>query len=564
MLGLLQAPLDRRFALRQPGPLARRLIALAAPLVRHMAPNDKWSLGVHAAYWMRAVAEPKLLPCPPPKRLLLFAAYRNQFTLDVSLAALLAWRGHHVVLGYLPRLGSPIKPPLDDHHEAQRYLAAAFRRMERASGGRVQAVDLTAFEAEGADPEAWFVERQSLADSVMRLRLESVDPSLPDHAEALRHYRKRGVAAYRAASGYLARHRGDLDVVLVPNGMSFEPAYVAEAATRAGLALVTFEKFAFRYTRVVTHGGPIFTFHDLGRIWERRAELGLESGELRSAAVAKGREILDERRRSSTRHWAWKYQAAPDQSDEEALRGAGLDPSQPFLLVCTNVPYDAGYYQFTRLFGSMREWLVESVRFLLRETETTVVVRVHPGEALHYKGNESSVTNLVQAGLAGHPRLHTIGPEVAVNTYPLMAACRAGVVFSSTTGIEMAMLGRPVVVGADVYYARRGFTRDCATREDYFGALRSAAAQDAPDEERQRTAEAAALFYYVLHFIQQHPYGYDKGGDLNRCPPHRLVGTEAVKPMLPFLDTITQTPDEFERELVRLYGTSDGRLAGLR
>ncbi len=81
----------------------------------------------------------------------------------------------------------------------------------------------------------------------------------------------------------------------------------------------------------------------------------------------------------------------------------------------------------------MRDWLIETVRHLLEHTDLPIVVRVHPGEMLHYSGRERSVDNLKVSGLLGHPRLRVIGPEGKINTYPLMQNCRVGVVFSSTT-----------------------------------------------------------------------------------------------------------------------------------
>jgi hypothetical protein len=68
-------------------------------------------------------------------------------------------------------------------------------------------------------------------------------------------------------------------------------------------------------------------------------------------------------------------------------------------LVCTNVPYDAGYDKLCRIFPSMREWLVHTVRLLMEKTDLPIVVRAHPGEAAHYGGKERSEDNLAAAGL---------------------------------------------------------------------------------------------------------------------------------------------------------------------
>jgi hypothetical protein len=545
----LLSPLDKFYFSRQPGPMMRRIIGAAGPLLRVVPANDKWSLVVHAAQWMRVTEEPPLQPLLPTKRVFIFTTFRGEFTLDLSYAALLAWRGHQVTIGYLPHLQSPIKPPFSRHPNTAPYLASVFAEVATASKGRVIGIDLSKLPP-GANPDPAFVERQSHSDAVMRLGRETIDPSNASDAAVLAHYADRGIAAFRQAETYFKTNM--VDVAIIPNGMSFDGAYVLDAAKQAGVAVTTLEKFAFRHHRVVTHGDSIFTFRDLDLLWERRFDLGYEFEPQRSNALAKARRILTERRKASTTNWAWKYQFAPDQSDEEALRVAGIDPNKPFALVCTNVPYDAGYYQFTRMFKSMKDWLQQSVRYLLNHTEITVVVRVHPGEALHYGGTESSVGILAE--FAEHPRLVVIGPKEKVNTYPLMAACRAGVVFSSTTGVEMAMLGRPVVVASDVYYAGKGFTRDCADIDGYFLNLMQATLADADSAEQKRVSDAAAMFYYILHFVQQHPYPYDKASDLLNNPPHKMVGTPAGRQVARLMDILTMSSAEYANSLPSLYG----------
>ena len=42
----------------------------------------------------------------------MFTCYRGQFTHDIILSILLAMQGHNIILGYLPKLRSPIKEPL--------------------------------------------------------------------------------------------------------------------------------------------------------------------------------------------------------------------------------------------------------------------------------------------------------------------------------------------------------------------------------------------------------------------------------------------------------------------
>jgi hypothetical protein len=545
----LRRPLDAFYATRHPGAFARALIRAGAPLAPFLSANDKWTLPAHVPVWMRAAVAPPLAPLPPAKRILMFTSYRGQFTLDLPLAALLAWRGHQVTIGYLPQLGSPLKPPWHDHESAAPYLEASLASLESLTGGRVRAVNLLNYADAAAPIDHAFIERQTVADAVMRVGRETLDAADSEVAPIFALYRARGELAQRVAHGYLGAAQGGFDLLLVGNGMSFEAAHVVHVAKSRSLDVVTFEKFAFRKVRMVTHGDVIFSFRDLDFIWRHRAELGLTRPAYRAAAIARGAALLQERRSGSVKNFGWKYQSA-DQASLDSLAQVGLAPGERFALVCPNVPFDAGYYQFTTLFGSMREWMVETVRALLEGTDLTVVVRSHPGEILHFGGRERASDNLAAAGLAGHPRLRVVAPDAAVNTYGLMQHCHCGFVFSSTTGIEMAMFGKPVVVGADVYFGRRGFTRDCADRTTYVSELRRVAMETVPAHEATRVAEEASLFYDTVHYVLQQPYPYDKAVDLIRLPPDELVRSPEVTRYLPLLDALAMTRAEFEASVL--------------
>ena len=129
---------DRYYAHRHPGAAARLMVSALAPAIVRLTPNDKWSLGAHLPYWLGALDAPPVEPLPPSKRIFLFCAYRIQFTHDFMVAILLAWRGHIVTFGYLPKLQSPIKQPLVDHPSAKPYLAAVLGKAETWSNGRIR------------------------------------------------------------------------------------------------------------------------------------------------------------------------------------------------------------------------------------------------------------------------------------------------------------------------------------------------------------------------------------------------------------------------------------------
>jgi len=540
----LRLGLDRLYRTRHPGGFGRFALRGLSPLLAGLNPNDRWSLPIYAAAWSRAAELPPAGPAVPAKRILLFSAYNGQISADLAMATLLAWRGHRVTIGYLPKLRSPVKDPLRDHPSAAAYVAGALAPVERASGGRIRCVDLSV----GVNPllpppDPEFVRSQAKADVVMRLLRETIDENDRDVRIALDYYLEVGRAGQQAACQHLDRCRGDYDICLVPNGTTFEGAQMVRAAKLSGLPVTTYEKFAFRNVRVMNHGDDFRAFLDLDLAWNNRDRLKLAQEPFYSRAVARARSLLDERRRSTTSSWAWSLQQAPDQTTAEALADIGLQPGEPFALVCTNVPYDAGYDKLTRFFPSMHEWLVQTVRTLLERTDLRVVVRAHPGEAAHYGGKERSEINLERAGLLGHQRLLVITGEQKTNTYGLMESCRFGAVFSSTTGLEMAMLGKAVAIGADVYYRARGFTSDAESGSEYADLLVELARSAPALSEAQRAD--AALFHFILHFVMQWPFPYDKPSAIAAWPPDRLLRDPAMARYISTLDALVLSDAEW-------------------
>lgn len=534
----------RYYDKRHPGSLGRWLVALTQPLVARLTPNDKWSLGAHLPYWLQALDIPPLQPLPPSKRIFMFCAYRIQFTQDFMIAILLAWRGHKITFGYLPKLQSPIKKPLQDHPSAKPYLASVLGQVEKWSCGRIRCIDLSDEPASDHALDEAFIASQVKSDVVMCLLRETLDMEDPETLKAWAYYEGQARQAQKIAWSHLSRRRAQYDLCVIANGTTFEGAQFCRVSRALGIPVNTFEKFAFRNVRVMNHGNDFRTFNDLELAWNRRSELGYHTEPFYRFATARAARLLDERRRSSKETWAWTLQSAPLQSTDEAIRAAGIETAKPFVLVCTNVPYDAGYDGLLGLFSSMREWLRETVRYLLEDTGVHVVVRAHPGEAAHYGGKERSEDTLAE--FLDHERLTMIPGGKTVNTYGLMERCKFGVVFSSTTGVEMAMMGKVVLVGASVYYAKKGFTIDSTNRQQYFDSLFSLAALAAQPMLEEAQRREACLFHFLLHFIMQWPYPYDKPSSVQQLPPDKLLRSPDMRRYLPFLDALALSETEWQ------------------
>lgn len=538
---------------RHPGRLAQAFLGACQPLIRFSNISDKWNVRWFIPGWMKALQAPHVLPLPRSKKIFIFTTYRIQFTLDLVLAIFLAWRGHTVTIGYLPKLQSPSKPPLlPDHPSAKSWLSFAFADVARLSKGKIRLVDLTDVDPKADAPiDEAFVQRQAISDTVQTAMKETIFPLTDDTRYIFEYMSDLGRKAQRYA--HLHFRSNQYDIGIIPNGATFETFHFCHVAGLYKIPVNTFEKFAFQRMRTVNHGRAVIQWDDLNHLWERREELGYLKPDVFREAMAASEHLMNQHKTNSKANWAWALQTAAPQTQDELMSQFPLLKGKQFVLVGTNVPYDAGYLQLQRLFPSMKEWLVKTVKFLLEETSLMIVMRAHPGEAAHYGGKERSPDTLLQAGLQSE-RLIVLPGEARVNTYALMEAAKFGVMFSSTVGLEFAMMGKAVLLGADPSYHGKGFTIDSENQTQYFENLKKLSMQEGACSISPELSNQARLFYFLFHFAWQHPYPYDKPAHILQRPPAELLRAPDVSRYIPVLDSMTLTQEEFTADMSRFLG----------
>ena len=120
----------------------------------------------------------------------------------------------------------------------------------------------------------------------------------------------------------------------------------------------------------------------------------------------------------------------------------------------------------------MADWIEKTVRFFTSKPQAQLVIRIHPGERLTHG---PSMSDVVKGAFADIPEnIHLIGPLEKVNTYDLMEIADLGLVYTTTTGLEMCMNGIPVIACGETHYRKRGFTLDPISWDEYYAMIENA------------------------------------------------------------------------------------------
>ena len=276
-------------------------------------------------------------------------------------------------------------------------------------------------------------------------------------------YLKEGIRTLKNYKGYIKSLNIKPDLILIPNGSTFDTNHLVYFTKKSNLQFNCWDKFSFRETRMLNHDGHVREFTDIDFIWSLLNNNQFMKSNDYDHYCSIAMKNLNLRKSGSTKNWVTKTQLNVNQFKKN------VNFKRKTILICSNVPFDAGYDKIITIFPSMGEWLVKTVQYLSSNyKEIDIIVRAHPDEG-RYKA-KTTTKSLIEDSIKNKANIK-IFSGLGINTYDLIEKMHLGIVFSSTIGLEMAMLGKKVLLGSEVYYAKKGFTIDPKNSNDYFKLL---------------------------------------------------------------------------------------------
>ncbi len=269
-------------------------------------------------------------------------------------------------------------------------------------------------------------------------------------------YRAFLKSARRIARGFrqtIARWRPDTVVML--NGLFSFEAVARAICEEEGIDVVTYERTHRKGALVFARNAPANRY-DLSGIWAHRGSTPLTANE-----NAELDEYLSSRRQQGhplLNIWKDAVVDRPERPERGRL-----------VALFSNVTWDSSVLGRDVGFDSMHHWLDTVVDYFAAHPEHRLIMRAHPAETKR-PGKESreAVSDHLLRRPGGLPdNIALIGPDDPTSSYPIMEEADLGLVYTSTVGIEMAVMDKPVLVGGRSHYRGLGFTNDPDTPEHF-------------------------------------------------------------------------------------------------
>ena len=453
----------------------------------------------------------------PGKKVFIFATLHYWIEHAALLSIALAAQGHKVTLGFLPY--SDWQLPIN-RFDLRRQNVYATRVLKQAS----PLIDVFPFLNVRVpfrplpDDLAELVRQVTVYDTQYTLQSEDADPE----SEIYRLRLERNTAAAAVASQWLKA--GKPDVVVVPNGTIQELGVVYRIAHKMKIRTVTYE-FGDQRQRIWLAQNTEVMRQETDGLWKAR-----QNTPLTEAQMEKLRNLFVSRQRGTlVENFARQWQGTPAQGGEQARKALGLD-NRPVVLLATNVLGDSltlGRQVFSK---DMAEWITRTVMYFTGRPDVQLVVRVHPGEVLTHGTSMVEVVREALPKLPDHVRV--IGPKEKINTYDIMEVADLGLVYTTTAGMEMALMGIPVIVSGQTHYRGRGFTHDPESWVSYFKLLGQVLAK--PEDYRLNREQVEKAWAYAYRFFFEFPQPFPwhlvrTWEDLKNRPLSQVLSPEGLE-----------------------------------
>lgn len=182
-----------------------------------------------------------------------------------------------------------------------------------------------------------------------------------------------------------------------------------------------------------------------------------------------------------------------------AKNSVSRNPSRKYLwaLFTSSTDEVAGDPQWQGPYRSQAAWVDDVVRWVAQRDDVELVIKVHPNLGGNYyigKANDELRTyQQMRSSLPSNVRL--VLPEDDVNVYALTDIADVGLTFGSTIGLEMAMLGKPVLLASRGLY-EYGSQIWTLRSEEALPEMLEKCLNARPDREIQREAFRLAYYYF--------------------------------------------------------------------
>ena len=255
-------------------------------------------------------------------------------------------------------------------------------------------------------------------------------------------------------------------ILFILNGSFLDSRSQPEIAKRLGIRVITFEAGFMWNTLMLGINEPIINF-------PMKKYLPIQYRTHRLTPSQDEQLNIYLQNRSKGEKNIFNYWKAPIFDDKKIRAEISLSSTEKPDILFTNLLWDSALLDCDIAFTNQIEWIRETIAWYAKHLDRKLLIRIHPAEI---NPHNLSTTERIEVSLREYypilpSNVIVIPPSSKISSYPLTALANLSIVYSSTAGIEAAMMGKPVIVAGKTHYRGQGFTHDITNRTQYYKLL---------------------------------------------------------------------------------------------
>jgi len=165
---------------------------------------------------------------------------------------------------------------------------------------------------------------------------------------------------------------------------------------------------------------------------------------------------FNQRRSSTYKDEGYNYQKC----------GYAKDVDYYDVIIPMNIFWDSAALGMDRVFTDEVEWLTKTLEYIMENTDCTVMVREHPAQYYDETAIYRQYRNELPICDKYPNRIRYVLANEDVNSYQYIENSKLVLPFTSTIGMESALLLKPVIMHTNAFY--RIYLDDANTEDEYF------------------------------------------------------------------------------------------------
>lgn len=266
-----------------------------------------------------------------------------------------------------------------------------------------------------------------------------------------------------------ASNRFPIDTFVLYSGLIEDTPAMLQSARNRGLRVICVEGWAWRKGHLIYNlNEPALEYNIKGWIdhygWTEETEKSVDE----YLSFQDGKQIGAP---SWLRSFYNVQKSSVDRNLSKPLRDFVTRFPKSFVLA-PNVIGDSSTLNRETIFGSMQEWIRETIDYFKESKDQSLIVRAHPAETWAKGKVKLKIGALAREYAKGIENVFVLDGTDKTNSFSLLPYSKVCLVWLSSIGVDYVVRGVPCISAANAKYSGLGIVEEPSTRATYFEMLR--------------------------------------------------------------------------------------------